>query len=44
MRKVMIYALYAISAFLDDVAFYVLGNENEDMGIIIETKWCIHDY
>lgn len=44
MRKTMIYVLYAVSALLDDVAFYVLGNQNEEMGITIETKWCKHDY
>lgn len=42
MRKAMIYMLYAVSALLDDVAFYVLGNKNEEMGITIETKWCKH--
>lgn len=44
MKKAMIYMLYAVSALLDDVAFYVLGNENEEMGITIETKWCKRNY
>lgn len=44
MRKILIYVLYAVSAFLDDVAFYVLGNEQEDIGLTIETRWCKHNY
>lgn len=44
MRKRMIYVLYAVSALLDDVAFYVFGDENEEMGITIETRWCKHYY
>ena len=44
MRKILVYLLYALSAFLDDVAFYVLGNEQEDIGLTIETLWCKHNY
>lgn len=44
MRRAIIYVLYSMSALLDDVAFYVIGNQVEEMGIIIKTKWCNHYY
>lgn len=42
MKRIIIVVLYAISSFLDDVAFYVVGDEQEDIGIEIETPWCKH--
>ena len=42
MKRIIIVVLYAISSFLDDVAFYVVGGEQEDIGIEIETPWCKH--
>ena len=44
MKRTIIYILYAISALLDDVAFYVLSKEDENIGITIETHWCRHLY
>lgn len=42
MKRTMAYILYAISSVLDDIAFYVLLDEEEETGIIIETHWCQH--
>lgn len=42
MKRIIIVVLYAISSFLDDVAFYVVGGEQEDIGIEIETPWRKH--
>lgn len=43
MRTKLIHLLLTISAILDDIAFYVLGNE-EDTGFKVKTRWCEHFY
>lgn len=42
MKRIIITVLYTISSFIDDIAFYVIGNEEEDIGIVIKTRWCKH--
>lgn len=44
MREIIIHILYTISAFLDDLAFYVVGNQEEEAGFTVETRWCKHYY
>lgn len=44
MREIIIHILYTISAFLDDLAFYVVGNQEEETGFAVETRWCKHYY
>jgi len=44
MKIVLMRALYSISAFLNDIAFFVFGNEAEDIGISVKTLWSEHIY
>lgn len=42
MKRIIITVLYTISSFIDDIAFYVISNEEEDIGIVVKTRWCKH--
>lgn len=44
MRIKLIHLLLTISAILDDIAFYVLGKQEEDTGFKVKTKRCEHLY
>ena len=42
MKRAMMYGLCLLISLLEDVLFYVLGNGEEEIGILISTKWCNH--
>ncbi len=44
MRRFLIWLIYSVTARLDDIAFYVLSNAREDIGMTIETHWSEHLY
>lgn len=44
MKRAMMYGLCLLISLLEDVLFYVLGNGEEEIGILISKKWCNHWY
>lgn len=44
MRRILIYLIYSVTARLDDIAFHVLSNGNEEIGMTIKTHWSEHLY
>lgn len=44
MRRILIYLIYSVTARLEDIAFYILSNAKEDIGMTIETHWSEHLY
>ena len=44
MKRILIYLIYSVTARLDDIAFYILSNKEEEIGMEIETRWSIHSY
>ena len=44
MKRAMMYGLRLLISLLEDVLFYVLGNGEEEIGILISTKWCNYWY
>lgn len=44
MKRFIIWLIYSVTARLEDIAFYVLSNAKEDIGMTIETHWSEHLY
>lgn len=44
MKRVMMFGLCLLISLLEDILFYVLGDGEEEIGILISTKWCNHWY
>ena len=44
MKRAMIYGLRLLISLLEDILFYALRDGEEEIGILISTKWCNHWY